>query len=149
MEKLTNNEETKKWSDHIPLSYKYTAGVAGERFLQLLKQEKIHASVCRKCNKMFVPPKIFCKDCFVQLSEWKEVQPNTGYIYSFTTLKKAVGYETIVIVKFEGAEGGLLGRFKVGKEDPRIGMKVKPVFKPKEERRGELGDILHFEKSDF
>ncbi|MDG6995391.1 MAG: Zn-ribbon domain-containing OB-fold protein [Nitrososphaerota archaeon] len=149
MEKLTNNEQARKWSDHIPLQYKYTAGVAGERFLQLLKQEKILGSVCKQCNKMFVPPKIFCKDCFVQLSEWREVQPNSSYIYSFTVLNNSGVKETVVLVKFDGAEGGLLGRFKAGKEEPRIGMRVKPVFKPKEERRGELEDILHFEKYNF
>ena len=149
MEKLTNNDQARKWSDHIPLQYKYTAGVAGERFLQLLKQEKILGSVCKQCNKVFVPPKIFCKDCFVQLSEWREVQSNSSYIYSFTVLNNSGVRETVVLVKFDGAEGGLVGRFKAVKEEPRIGMRVKPVFKPKEERRGELEDILHFEKSDF
>ena len=148
MEKLTNNEETRKWSDHIPLQYNYTAGVAGERFLQLLKQEKIQASVCKQCNKMYVPPKIFCKECFIELSEWKDVQTDTCYVYSFTTLKRGDRPETIVLVKFEGVEGGLMGRFKKGKEEPRIGMRVKPVFKPKQERKGELADILYFEKSD-
>ncbi len=151
-EKISNNNEIRTWRDHIPLDWKYTAGVAGERFLQLLKQGKIQAAICRSCNKSFLPPKIFCKDCFIQLTEWKEVAGDSGFIYSFTkvrTTDKKEGANTariIVLVKFEGIEGGLLGRFKTGREEPRIGMKVKPVFKKRENRKGELSDIEYFEK---
>jgi uncharacterized protein len=148
MEKASNNAEVRTWRDHIPLDWKYTAGVAGERFLQLLKQGTIQASVCRSCGKSFLPPKIFCKDCFVQLTEWKEVPPDSGVIYSFTKTwpRNASASQVIVIVRFEGVEGGLLGKFKAGREEPRIGMKVKPVFKKKDLRKGELFDIEYFEK---
>ena len=149
MEKISNNAELKTWRDHIPLDWKYTAGEAGERFLQLLKQGKIQASVCRSCGKNFLPPKIFCKDCFVQLTEWKEVPEDTATIYSFTKVGASGGNyhsQLVVLVKFEGVEGGLLGRFKAGREEPRIGMKVKPVFKKKDQRKGELSDIEYFEK---
>jgi uncharacterized protein len=156
MEKVSTNEEIKLWRDHLPLEYKYTAGVAGERFLQLLKQGKIQGSVCRSCNKTFVPPKIFCKDCFVQLTEWKDIPEDSGYLYSFTSAKKwdkdsaemgnDLGSETIVLVKFDGVEGGIIGKFRTGREDPRIGIKVRAVFKPKDQRKGELADIQFFEK---
>jgi hypothetical protein len=151
MEKISNNSEIRTWRDHIPLDWKYTVGVAGERFLQLLKQGKIQAAICRSCNKSFLPPKIFCKDCFIQLTEWKEVSGDSGFIYSFTRVRtdKKDGEKSsriIVLVKFEGIEGGLLGRFKTGREEPRIGMKVKPVFKKRENRKGELSDIEYFEK---
>ena len=139
--------------DHIPLEFKYTAGVAGERFLQLLKQGKIQGSLCRSCNKTFLPPKIFCKDCFVQITEWRDIPSESAYLYSFTRVKNSRTAEirkseetTIVLVKFDGVEGGLLGRFKSSREEPRIGMKVKPVFKPKEQRTGDLSDIEYFEK---
>ena len=149
MEKISNNSEIRTWRDHIPLDFKYTAGVAGERFLQLLKQGKIQAAVCRTCNKSFLPPKIFCKDCFNQLTEWKEVPDDSGFIYSFTKVRSSEEKHSpklIVLVKFEGIEGGLLGKFKMGREEPRIGMKVKPVFKKRENRKGELSDIEYFEK---
>ncbi len=148
MEKITNTKELREWNDHIPFLWKYTAGVAGERFLSLLKNGSIQASVCRSCNKMFLPPKIFCKDCFIQLTEWKELPNDGGSIYSFTRVKNKAGKdEIVVIVKFERVEGGLLGKFKAGREEPRIGMKVKVVFKPKEERNGSLSDIEYFERS--
>jgi uncharacterized protein len=144
LEKISSNKDLRTWNDHIPLQWKYTAGVAGERFLQLLKQGKIQAAVCRSCNKTYLPPKIFCKDCFIQLTEWKEVPEDTGYIYSFTNVGNPNA--VIVLVKFEGIEGGLLGKFKAGREEPRIGMKVKPVFKRKDQRRGEIYDIDYFKK---
>jgi uncharacterized protein len=150
LEKITNNAEIRTWRDHIPLDWKYTAGEAGERFLQLLKQGKIQGSICRSCGKTFLPPKIFCKDCFVQLTEWREVPDDSGSIYSFTKVRSkdsgGSSSQVIVLVKFEGVEGGLLGKFRTGREEPRIGMKVKPVFKKKDQRRGELSDIEYFEK---
>jgi uncharacterized protein len=148
LEKISNNAELRTWKDHIPLDWKYTAGEAGERFLQLLKQGKIQASVCRSCGKNYLPPKIFCKDCFVQVTEWREVREDSGSIYSFTVVrsKDAGSSHTIVLVKFEGIEGGLLGKFKTGREEPRLGMRVKPVFKKKDQRKGELSDIEYFEK---
>jgi len=156
MERLSNNEEIRLWRDHIPLEWKYTAGVAGERFLQSLKQGKIQGGLCRSCNKTLLPPKIYCKDCFVQVTEWRDIPAESGYLYSFTKVKNPEGQsgrgeddaegQIIALVKFEGIEGGLLGRFKSGKEDPRVGMKVKAVFKPKDDRKGELSDIEYFEK---
>ena len=149
LEKIADNSEIRTWRDHIPLQWKYTAGEAGERFLQLLKQGKIQAAFCRSCAKSFLPPKIFCKDCFIQLTEWKEVPEDSGFIYSFTKVhspQKKEDSRIIVLVKFEGIEGGLLGRFKTGREEPRIGMKVKPVFRKREPRKGELADIEYFEK---
>ena len=149
-EKITSNSDIGILRDHIPLEWKYTAGVAGERFLQLLRQGKIQASVCKSCCKSFLPPKIFCKDCFVQATEWKDVPENSGYLYSFTKAKRSgsEGYETIALVKFEGIEGGLLGKLREGRgEELKIGTKVKPVFRPKDKRRGELSDIEYFEKA--
>ncbi len=142
MERITKGDQMRRWEDHIPLQWKYTAGVAGERFLQLLKQGKIQSSVCRNCNKAYLPPKIFCKECFAQLNEWRDVPSDGGYVYSFTVVNE----EIIVLVKFDGIDGGLLGRLKKGKEEPRIGMKVKTVFRRKEDRKGEISDIDYFER---
>ncbi|MHB8566303.1 MAG: Zn-ribbon domain-containing OB-fold protein [Nitrososphaerales archaeon] len=145
MERLENNEELRKWSDHIPLRWKYTAGVAGDRFLHLLKQGKIQASVCKNCGGKFIPPKIYCKDCFVQINDWKEVPADSGYVYSFTEMK---GEHIVALVKFIGFEGGLIGRLKLsGRDEPKIGTKVRVVFKPKDSRKGDISDIAYFEKS--
>lgn len=150
MEKITNETKIGILQDHIPLQYKYTAGIAGDRFLQLLKQGKLQASHCAKCNKLYLPPKIFCKDCFSQLNEWKEIAEDSGYVYSFTFVSNvAGGKELIALVKFDGVEGGIIGKLKSSREEPKIGMKVRPVFKQRSERKGDLSDIEHFEKMNY
>jgi uncharacterized OB-fold protein len=137
----------REWKDHIPLRWKYTAGVAGDRFLSLLKNSSIQASICRNCNNSFLPPKIFCKDCFVQVTEWRELAPDAGTVYSYTKVKNGASSQYVALVKFDGVEGGLLGTLKSPREEPRIGMKVKAVFKPKDQRIGALSDISNFEKA--
>jgi uncharacterized OB-fold protein len=150
MEKITNETKIGINHDHIPLNYKYTAGVAGDRFLQLLKRGKFQASHCPRCNKLYLPPKIFCKDCFSQLNEWKDVREESGFLYSFTSVVNAKGRrELVALVKFDGVEGGILGKLKSSREEPKIGMKVKPVFKQKSERVGDLSDIEYFEKLNY
>jgi uncharacterized protein len=149
MEEMTNETKIGILQDHIPLQYKYTAGIAGDRFLQLLKQGKLQASHCPKCNKLYLPPKIFCKECFSQLNEWRDIPEDSAYLYSFTSVRSEGGKELIALVKFDGVEGGILGRLKSSREEPKIGMKVRPVFKQKSERTGDLSDIEHFEKLNY
>jgi uncharacterized OB-fold protein len=51
------------------------------------------------------------------------------------------------IVKLDGASTGLLhflGGVKNPVTDYRIGMRMRVVFKPQAERKGEILDILHF-----
>ncbi len=156
-EKITSETKLGVLQDHIPLQYKYTAGVAGDRFLQLLKQGKIQASRCEKCNKLYLPPKIFCKECFSQLNEWKDVPEDSAYLYSFTLVKKKkegedggeAAKEIIALVKFDGVEGGILGRLKSSRDEPRLGMRVRPVFRQKNDRKGDLSDIEYFEKANY
>jgi uncharacterized OB-fold protein len=153
-EKISSEADVRTWTDHIPLQWKYTAGVAGDRFLRLLMQGKIQASYCKNCGKTYLPPKIYCRDCFAQLNEWKEVPEDSGSIYSYTMVPRKSHDESrepdkqvIVLVRFEGVEGGILGRLKTSKDEkPRIGTKVRPVFKPKNARIGDLSDIEYFEK---
>jgi uncharacterized OB-fold protein len=153
-EKITSETKLGVLTDHIPLQYKYTAGVAGDRFLQLLKQGKLQASRCEKCDKLYLPPKIFCKECFSQLNEWKDVPEDSAYLYSYTSVKKTgnsadQAKEIVALVKFDGVEGGILGKLKSSREEPRLGMRVRPVFRQKSERKGDPSDIEYFEKSSY
>jgi uncharacterized OB-fold protein len=147
-EKVSSNEQIRFWSGSLPLHYKYTHGVAGEKFLRHIKDDgKILGTKCNKCKSVFLPPRMYCRDCFEQLTEWVEVK-NPGRVHTFTIVKvpSAEGhllYEPakVGLVKFEGFEGGLIHFL-----DPKaeIGSKVKPVFKPKNERVGSIMDIERF-----
>ena len=142
MERLEDNQELRIWKDHIPLRWKYTAGIAGDRFLHTLKQGKLQGSLCKSCKKIFLPPKIYCKDCFIQLEEWRDIPSDSGYLYSYTSRKD----ETIALVKFDGVEGGLLGKIKFSGKTPKLDSRVRVVFRPKDSRTGSMSDIAYFEE---
>jgi len=65
--------------------YIYTAGLAGEKFLLALRDEgKLHATRCEKCDITYLPPRMYCDQCFGSLDNWIEV-PKTGTVQTFTT----------------------------------------------------------------
>lgn len=133
--------QARSWVDHLPLNYKYSAGVAGQRFAEGLKQGKILGSRCPKCGETFLPPSIYCPNCYVYTSEYVEVGPE-GEVYSFAEREGRV----VALIKFRGVSGGLI--HYVRKPDAgklRVGQRVIPVFKPAEQRRGDLFDIEFFE----
>jgi uncharacterized OB-fold protein len=134
---------------HIPNTY--SAGAVGSRFLiELRDNERIMGTRCPTCNLVYVPARSVCRDCFGQLSEWVEVSQQG------TLLTYAVAYQPnpvqplevpIVygIVHLDGADTGFV--HMLGEVDPeqlKVGMKVKAVFKVREERRATILDIKYF-----
>ncbi|TEU03158.1 MAG: Zn-ribbon domain-containing OB-fold protein [Dehalococcoidia bacterium] len=127
----------------------YSAGAVGSRFLiELRDKKRIMGTRCPACNRVYVPARSICKDCFGQLDEWVEVSDRG------TVLTYAVDHESkpiqpmatpIVygIIQLDGADTGFV--HMLGEVDPeqlRVGMKVQAVFK--EERVGNILDIKYF-----
>jgi uncharacterized protein len=151
LEKIPQPSQARHWTDSIPLEYHYTAGVAGEEFRRELKEHgRFLASKCSKCKSTYVPTRMFCPSCFIEM---KETRPLEGpwHVYSFTTVTrdrsgtKISSPMTIGLVKFEGAKGGMVHKLEA--DDPAkvtIGMKVVPILKSTAERTGALTDILAF-----
>jgi len=151
LEKIPQPSQAHHWTDSIPLEYHYTAGVAGEEFRRELKERgRFLASKCSNCGNTYVPARMFCPSCFIEMKETRPLD-GTWQVYSFTTVSrdragtKSNRLMTIGLVKIEGAKGGIVHILKA--EDPAgitIGMKVAPVLKSHTERTGALSDILHF-----
>lgn len=151
LEKLSKPSEARHWTDSIPLEYHYTVGVAGEDFRRELKENgRFLASKCPKCKNCFVPARMYCPTCFIETKEKVSVN-GPGYVYSFTSVSadkagsKAQRPMIVVLVKFDGFEGGIVHRLDVqnlGRVG--IGMKVEPVLKQVSERNGALTDIIAF-----
>ncbi len=132
--------------------YAYDAGYAVGRFLDGLKEGKILGVKCRKCGRILVPPRSFCELCFVPIQEWVELK-DTGTVNTFalsyvamdvTRLKEP---EIPAVIEIDGASPGIGILHKLGEVDPKevkVGMKVKAVWKPEEEREGAITDILYF-----
>jgi uncharacterized OB-fold protein len=134
------------WKDSLPLHYEYTAGVAGEHFLRGLQQGKILAAQCKECGKMYIPPKIYCVDCFVAIDEYREVGSKgrvSGLTKSYEDFqgRKTATSRVFVFVTFKGVTGGLI---HYGGEGLKVGSEVTAQFRPAGERKGTLLDIEMF-----
>jgi uncharacterized OB-fold protein len=143
-ERITRVDELRSWTDQIPLHYEYTAGVAGEKFLRGLIEGKILAAKCNKCGKRYLPPKMYCVDCFVEIKKFRRV-PLSGTVSAITEShvdfegKRMAKPKVFVFVTYPGVTGGLV-QAASGK-GLRTGTKVTPRFKPASKRTGSLSDF--------
>jgi len=140
------------WPGSIPLESFYTAGLGGQIFFQALKERgELVGTRCKACKQVYVPARVFCERCFVELSEQVKVKTEgtlASFTFSFYDRDGARLGEPLVLglVRLEGATTVLLHRLlKV--TDParvRIGARVKAVIKPKPDRTGSILDIEGF-----
>jgi hypothetical protein len=145
------SKNMKQIEGEIPVKFRYSLGLALEKFLTKIKNEgKLVGSVCNTCNETTVPPRIFCEECYHETDKYVDIKP-VGKVYSLTVgyydrnNKKLTKPEIWAVIKFEGIKGGLV--HKLGELTPdkaEIGLEVKPVFKEPSERKGSISDILYF-----
>jgi hypothetical protein len=151
IEKINDPRRIRHWPGHMETDYIYTHGIAGERFFKEIKENgRITGTLCKRCNLVYVPPRIYCERCFEKLEEWIDVGVR-GTVHTFTVahidvdgskLKEPTIY---AMIKIHGANGGLVHKLgEINPKDVKIGMQVEAVFKPKEEREGSINDIKHF-----
>ena len=151
LEKIVQPDEARRWPDSIPLEFHYTAGVAGEEFRREVRDNgRFLVSKCGKCKSTYVPARMYCPDCFVEMKDQFPID-KPGYIYSFTTVNRKRSGEdssspiTVALVRFDGVRGGIVHLLDV--YDPSqvsIGMKVTPVLRDSAKRVGAMTDILGF-----
>ncbi len=116
------------WKGAISLEYRYTAGVAGERFLNGLKAGRLLAAHCDRCGVTYLPPRMYCERCLSGLKRWSEVD-RKGYLYSYTVTHPGRRPVVVGLAKFKGIEGGILAPISVAKKKLRIGTAVKISIK--------------------
>ncbi len=134
----------------FPVHFRYTVGIAAERFFRELKDNgKLVASRCENCNLNYIPPRMYCERCMARLEKFVSIE-NSGIVDSVTMCEldadgKRLGEPMgVAFVRFQGAHGGLVHRTR-GAVD--IGDKVRAVFKDMEERTGSIQDIRYFERT--
>ncbi|HEY4691287.1 MAG TPA: Zn-ribbon domain-containing OB-fold protein [Anaerolineae bacterium] len=137
----------------LPTRYRYTAGVAGQKFLAALRDEgTLLGSRCDKCQYTYVPPRMYCERCFAALPEsaWIRVGPS-GTLLSFTLVhldledKPLDPPRLLGLIQLDGASGTLVHDLsEVERRAVRIGLRVTAVFKTKPERSGSILDIRYF-----
>lgn len=144
--------------------YAWDAGVAIGRYLQDLKTGQITGVRCNQCNRTVVPPRVFCEWCFRPMDEWVSL-PDTGTVNTFSIcyvtwdMKELSEPQISAVITIDdthppvgimhllGEVDPLALKARLAGEDPeglRIGMRVKAVWKPPEERTGSILDIRYF-----
>jgi hypothetical protein len=137
------------WQGTLPVTNRYTFGLAGERFFRMLQEEgQILGTYCPSCNHIYVPAQSYCERCLAKLDDWRDVGLK-GELYSFTLLytnlddSQKTEPEIVAFVKM--GDGGLVHRLgDVAIEEISIGMQVQAVLKPRSERQGSILDIRFF-----
>jgi uncharacterized OB-fold protein len=137
------------WRGKIPLTSLYTAGLAGQQFLEALKNKgEILGSPCKPCKQVYVPASLFCERCFAELKERVKVGP-AGEVVTFTLChvdldgRRLEKPQAVVAVRLDGATSVLVHR---GLGDPskwKIGARAK--VKLAAVRKGSILDIEGFE----
>ena len=133
----------------LPVTSRYTFGLAGERFFRAIKDEgHILGSHCPQCDITYVPATAFCERCLSALNEWVDVG-TVGIVHTFTLLFE--GYdgkpleEPELVAFISLGDGGLVHRLdEIEPVEIEIGMLVEAVFKPKKQREGSINDIKYF-----
>lgn len=151
LEKVDKLHQAVAWRGDMPITSRYTAGLAGEKFFREIKDNaRIVGTRCKNCELIYVPAMMFCERCFAELDEWVEVA-NRGTVFTYTVLYRDLDDQPmdppaiLAYVKLEGSTGGLV--HYLDEIDPNavyIGLEVEPVFKDAAEREGSILDIEYF-----
>ena len=136
--------------DEIGARYAWDAGVAIGRFLDGLREGKILGRECRVCERVLVPPRMFCERCFRGTDAWVQVE-NTGVVQTFSICNVRWDMQPLdepelpAVISIDGSDGGFLHMLgEVKPDDVTIGMEVEAVWKPVGERTGSILDIAYF-----
>ena len=151
LEKLEQPDEVRRWKGRIPVSHRYTPGVAGNVFFTALRDHGVLlGSRCESCDYTYVPARLFCERCFAELSADVEVGPG-GRLVSFTISYSGLEGEpleqpvTIGLVRPEGADAAIVHRIVETGDDPlEIGQRMEIVVRPRGERTGSIEDVQGF-----
>ena len=125
----------------------YTPGLHGlEQARALVEDGSILGMRCG--DRLIVPPLTFCPDH--TRGELVRVE-STWRLHYYTVLYETPEGEPLPepeivgLVRPDGFEGGLFARIAADPSRLYPGVPVRPVLRPKEERRGTIEDILYWE----
>lgn len=131
--------------------YAYDCGIGYGRYLAEFKKGRIVGTRCKKCDRVLLPARYFCEWCWRPVDEWIFLR-DTGVVNTFVISytdwlarpSKEPGFPAMIEVDGSGGVAimGKLG--EVTRDTVKIGMRVKAVWKPEEEREGSVTDIMYW-----
>ncbi len=146
----------------INLPFRESAGIYLTKFFAAIRDEgEILANKCPACKRVVLPPRIVCGFCKIEIEDepenWMTLN-DTGTVLSYTiNVEREVDYATdrligqpypIAFIRLDGGDQySILVHFLKETEPGKLaaGMRVRAVWKPREQRRGRMSDILYFE----
>lgn len=132
----------------FPVHYIYTVGISGEKFFQGLKDKKLVANNCSSCNRVYLPPKLFCEECFDELGDDTYAElAQSAELFSFSQVY--VDFRgnpletpyTLGLFKVDGSTTTFFHKL-INVDQPSIGMKVTPVWN--DNRTASIFDLKGF-----
>jgi uncharacterized OB-fold protein len=141
-------------TSYVPkLRYAWDTGEAIGRYLEELKAGRLVARRCHRCQRVMIPPRMFCERCFRSTDEWVVVK-DTGRVNTFSLcyvswdVKRLSRPEIPAVIEIDGASAGMgilhIIR-KVAPKQMRVGLRVRAVWKPPGKRTGSITDIAYWE----
>ncbi|WP_328530581.1 OB-fold domain-containing protein [Nocardioides sp. NBC_00368] len=134
----------------VSLDYRYAASPEESSFFRGLAEGRILGQRCPKCRKVYVPPRGACPTDGVPTSEEVELS-HVGTVTTFCVVNVPFLGQRIkppyvsAYVLLDGADIALQHLIlEVPAEEVRMGMRVKAVWKPREEWGTSIENISHF-----
>jgi uncharacterized OB-fold protein len=134
----------------VSLDYLYAASPQESAFYRGLLEGKIVGQRCPTCQKVYVPPRSACPDDGVEPTELVEL-PDTGTLTTFCIVnvpflgQKITPPYVSAYVLLDGADIAFLHLIlDIPADEVRMGMRVKAVWKPRDEWGTTIENIDHF-----
>ena len=135
----------------VELDYVYEASPEESAFFRGLAEGRLLGQRCPTCLKVYIPPRGACPVDGVPTAEEVEL-PDTGIVTTFCIVNVPFLGQKIkppyvsAYILLEGADIAFLHLIQgVPAEEVRMGMKVRAVWRPREEWGTTIENILHFE----
>ena len=138
----------------VELDYLYAASPEESAFYRALGEGRIIGQRCPTCHQVYVPPRSACPDDGTPTTDEVELS-QTGTVTTFCIVnvpflgqKIAPPYVSAYVL-LDGADIAILHLILgLPADEVRMGMRVKAVWKPREEWEMSLENIDHFEPAD-
>ena len=151
---MSKDFEEHQIRDQIVINYKYTMGGQSKFFLELMRNKKILGTKCKKCGKVWMPPRINCSDCYedtdwVEMKQTGEIKISTIVWFTTSEFIQNVPY-SIAFIKLDGADTAFLqGIFSENLVPSKVkkGERVKAVFL--KEREGKMTDFFFVPENEY
>ncbi len=135
----------------VELDYIYEASPEESAFFRAIAEGRLVGQRCPKCQKVYIPPRGACPVDGVPTAEEVEL-PDTGIVTTFCIVNVPFLGQKIkppyvsAYILLEGADIAFLHLILgIPADEVRMGMKVRAVWKPREEWGTTVENISHFE----